>query len=471
MNPLTLPEIREALAPLLARDDLARCARVCKDWHASFLDFLWTSIDIDTEHSHSKGPSHCLLQRHRSLVRHLAYQGKISVEHEKMHFPALKTLYLHDPHYDRGTRRSSMDIIPRHAFTLTRLKLHGTKRNGCWAFPAGLSGLTCLSLMDIYVIPRSMEQIRSAFTQLETLELVRSGLSAYSKSLKGDWKMKDLTLASVRGMNLDEELELIRQCSLLKRLSWGSSQAFVRLPIGKFVQLVSANTWPELEELHLRNVEVSDEHLSLILNGMQHVLRLAISTCKEPSLQASAAFRPHYAWLKELNISITPRHNAALVVDVLKSCPRLEILKSPIILVDSIMDDVPWACEGSLKVLEVFFWIPSAKRDEQQKVLLQRLSKLSKLERLDLSSVFKCQQSLDIRLKKGLGQLSTLTRLRELAFRRTVQEMTIEDAEWMIEHWKNLKVVDGVPSLRDAARSIRVVEKFRQSGIEATCAS
>jgi hypothetical protein len=49
--------------------------------------------------------------------------------------------------------------------------------------------------------------------------------------------------------------------------------------------------------------------------------------------------------------------------------------------------------------------------------------------------------------------------------------MTIEDAEWMIEHWKNLKVVDGVPSLRDAARSIRVVEKFRQSGIEATCAS
>ncbi|KAI1295207.1 hypothetical protein EDD11_007955 [Mortierella claussenii] len=58
-------------------------------------------------------------------------------------------------------------------------------------------------------------------------------------------------------------------------------------------------------------------------------------------------------------------------------------------------------------------------------------------------SAIRAPGGLDLRLRSGLGQLSSLKKLRMLRFTGVEQRMTTEDVEWMLENWPELKVVQG----------------------------
>ncbi|KAG0229008.1 hypothetical protein B0O80DRAFT_463671 [Mortierella sp. GBAus27b] len=472
INPLDLPEIRVALAPFLTRNDLIRCVRVCTAWHASFSPILWSEIVVDADHDETPSPE--FLQRHHRSIKHLTHRGEVSDDHLSIHYPGLTTLQVISTRYDAAANNSAFSIIGNHP-TLTHVTLLGKTRNSYWTLPAGLFNLTTLKLTRINVLSQDRDTLQDLLSRLETLELNHSELIGYPTPrteehptrLKGYFKMRSLSLDSILGMDPKSQFELVLQCPNLKRLYWAVSKMYNTLPIEDFTQAVDAQWWSELECLQLIRSRASDPQLSIMISGIPQLLGLSI-TCSELADQARMALRRHFAWIKQLDISVIFVNNAAFVIEVLKFCPMLESLKANMVQTHYIMedDDAPWACEGSLKVLEVCFQVLYKEKEVQQSALLERLSKFSNLERLDLSNRQSSGLSLDFRLESGLGQLATLTRLKELAFGYTMQEMTAEDVQWMIHHWKDLKSVEGTLNVKDKIECGRMVAMFHEAGIE-----
>ncbi|KAG0218559.1 hypothetical protein BGX31_011572 [Mortierella sp. GBA43] len=64
---------------------------------------------------------------------------------------------------------------------------------------------------------------------------------------------------------------------------------------------------------------------------------------------------------------------------------------------------------------------------------------------------------LDFRLCVGLGMLSGLKLISQINVSGTAQRMGQEDIEWMIDHWKDLKRIDGVLNHEDEALNKRLV--------------
>ncbi|KAG0235863.1 hypothetical protein B0O80DRAFT_472927 [Mortierella sp. GBAus27b] len=458
---LILPAIREALAPSLTTHDRQQCVQVCRAWHTWFAPFLWRSITIDA--CSPSLPSTESLLRYRHSIECLAYHGRVPEDHLSIHYPALKKLHILSTQPDPLASDHGFGIVEQHP-TLTHVKLQSTEHNPFWVLPAGLPDLTTLSLSGIVVLSEDMDKMREMLSQLETLQLHHSLLLRYTTSLQGGWRMRELTLESVSGMAPAEQLEMVRQCSHLRRLSWGllANHPF---PIEEFAQALIANGWPELEDLQLLRSGASDQQLSLIISGMHRIVSLSIAYT-ELSVLARTALRPHFRWIRELDILMVFVNNEEFIFQVMKSCPRLERLRASTVQAHLMKDDAPWACEGSLKVLEVCFAVSFTERAEQQRILLDRLARFRKLERLDLSSWQGSELSLEFSLEKGLTALAALRRLKELSFERTVQEMTMEDIEWMISRWKNLKVVQGILRIGDRGESERMITRFREADVE-----
>lgn len=455
-NPLVLPELREALAPLLTTGDLARCARVCKDWHASFLPFLWKTIDLPSEHS--KHPPLESLQRHKDTVQHLVFHGEVLNRYLSTGFPALRILHLF------SARPNSFAMIRIHP-SLIHLEIRGTNTKTPWNLPADLSNLTSLSLDSIVVRSPDQNMVWNLFSKLESLTLSNSWLSKPPVPMVANWRMKDLVLKFVNGSTLEEQLKWMEYCILLKRLTWIPSKSLTGNPVNELVQSIADNTWPELEELNVPNFRATDLQVSLIIGGMGRVRCLSINF-SEPLGLVKTALRPHFSFLQRLEAMTTAGDNTSFILEILKSCPQLKSLRMGTVQVREILkDDAPWVCERSLKHLGVCFKVENHIAKPGQKVLLERLSRLCNLELLDLSSLTSLVQSLDLRLESGLEQLATLTRLEELTIVNTTQKMKKKDVEWMIQHWKNLKCIKGPLNGHDGVERQGMLARLGEAGI------
>jgi hypothetical protein len=463
-NPLVLPEIREALAPFLPCNDLARCIKVCKAWHASFISFLWRAIEVNAEHD--KLPSLQLLQRHCSSIESLVYHGRIPKDHLTMHYPALRTLLL--LHVDQECKED-MSIFLAHS-PLTHLELRRPRESIIfrWIIPTSLASLTTLRLTEISLLTLNIDGFWRLCSQLETMDLDRM-LLIFPNPPTTPWKMKDLSLTLIRGMTPLEQLSWISRCPDLRRLKWDTRPH--PFPRDDFVQSLMTNTWPKLEDLHLKRSGASDRQMSLIIGGMRRIIGLSVSRT-QVRVQAQAALRFHFPWLRRLNIVLNITETSEFIVEVLRSCPQLESLKADSISGDYFLDDAPWACERSLKTLEICFEISPTPwdKDRQQSAIVKRLMRLSSLERLDLTDpqtrTHGGPSGLEFRLERGLEQLATLTRLKEIVFYPKIEQLAMEDVEWMIKHWKNLKSVKGKLSLKDVSESLRLANKFSEAGID-----
>ncbi|KAK3810275.1 MAG: hypothetical protein J3Q66DRAFT_352675 [Benniella sp.] len=324
----------------------------------------------------------------------------------------------------------------------------------------------CLSLDRIDVRSQDNNMVWNLVSRLESLEIRRSTMPGLPKSLTGSWRMKELTLDSENDLAIKEQMRWMERCRHLKRLTWIPLYVSRGAAVEELTQSIAANTWPELEEFYSPNMKGSDQQLSFVIGRMRRVPALSIN-CDEPLDLVKTALWPHFAWLTKLEVTTTSGDNALFTLEVLKSCPKLQSLKMgtvPVQVRDMLNDDAPWVCEDSLKHLAVCFNVEEDISKAGQRILFERLSRLHKLEQLDLS----CKppvQSLDLRLEAGLEQLATLTRLEELTFRGTVQKMKVKDAEWMIEHWKSLKSVKGRMHSEDADEWGRMVTMLYGSRI------
>ncbi|KAK3810276.1 MAG: hypothetical protein J3Q66DRAFT_391399 [Benniella sp.] len=406
-NPLVLPEIGEALVPFLTTDDLTRCVRVCKGWHASLIPFLWKVVDVANDIA--KQPQVAALRRNIDYVRHLTYQGGVPKEHAILKFPALRKLHLSISwEHDFG-------IIVEHP-SLTHVTIHGAHAWVSWRPPDNLSNLTSLSLILLVVDTHYKDTVWNMFSRLESLELREVRMSGFPASATGSWKLKYMTLVSISGLEAKEQLRWLKYSPHLRRLTWEPMYKQTEDIVEEFTQSIVANAWPGLEELNIPRFRRSDRQMSLIIGGMQRVRGLSI-IYNQPFDSVKVALRPHFLWLWKLDAASISGNDSLFTIEILMSCPQLEILRMGIVHVrDMLADDAPWACESSLRHLDVCFKVEADASEAEKRVLLERLSRLHNLKQLDLSTRAFLVQSLDLRLESGLEQLATLTQLEELNF-------------------------------------------------------
>jgi len=472
ISPLVLPEIRESLAPFLTSDDLARCVRVCKAWHASFLPFLWGSIEVNADKKDSQ-PSLDFLQQHCDSIRRLVYHGKVPKDHIPLYYPVLRTLHLLQVKGTGHDYDPALEIITAHP-SLTHLRLQSVAPGAPishWILPTTMSSLNTLSLTGIVLVTKDMDSFWKLLLQLETLEMSYCGFPPGSFGApEGDWKLKSLSLVLNCGMSQEEQLTWIRQCTRLRRLQWRALCFPRQFPIEEFTQSVVEKTWPELEDLFLVRCGASDQQLSRIISGMRRVLGLSVTYGDFGEL-AMAALRPHFPWIRHLDLLRNYGSTKELTVEVLRSCPRLETLRANRIPAHAVVEGASWACEKTLKVLEVCFQVGAGRTGEEEderKGLLERLSRLVQLERLDISNQDESPMqvsSVVLSKEKGMGQLGRLRHLKEVCVEYTQQESTVEDVEWMIEQWQSLRRVEGTLHTADPLCSRALMGRLSQAGI------
>ncbi|KAF9344939.1 hypothetical protein BGX26_003733 [Mortierella sp. AD094] len=139
-----------------------------------------------------------------------------------------------------------------------------------------------------------------------------------------------------------------------------------------------------------------------------------------------------------------------MVQTIMSSCPSLEILDvncirgyylarlEPIesnngtgsVTTENIVLEKDWVCPG-LKSLTVNFTMTQYRDD---------------MEPEDPAGAERSLRHLDLRLKSnggGLDSLASLRKLEQLQFCSTFQQLSMDEVDWMLEHWPRLHTIYG----------------------------
>ncbi|KAG0195751.1 hypothetical protein BGX31_005860, partial [Mortierella sp. GBA43] len=177
------------------------------------------------------------------------------------------------------------------------------------------------------------------------------------------------------------------------------------------------------------------------------------------------------------------------VQEVLESCPMLEHIVAGMLNTEDIIQGRPWVCR-QLRKFEVPINSHEWDREREQNKysedeknlchqIFERLGQLNRLTSLNMGRN-PCHWSthqikltgLPFRLKMGLGYLSTLKNLEILEFHGSMK-VRIGDMEWMMQHWKNLRMITGDLTVKwtktrggePDERTTLVIETLRARGV------
>ncbi|KAK3810285.1 MAG: hypothetical protein J3Q66DRAFT_443804 [Benniella sp.] len=239
---------------------------------------------------------------------------------------------------------------------------------------------------------------------------------------------------------IERQLDWITQCPNLTSLDWRYSSD--DQPTSQFMGRFVPGTWPHLSRLSLQGIEFADAQLAQVIGAMQDLKSLSFQECEVGSCFLEA-LRHHSQTLRYLDITSCDVLTRSLIPGILASFPHLESLYIEHVMSQDIIDSPPWVCERSLKLLHIGISFSFLQDADYQRQVLQRISRLTNLKNLMLDCGLGDAKSLDLRLENGLDQLATLKKLEKLRLHLRMEPLSVRDAEWMINNWKNLKEVNG----------------------------
>ncbi|KAG0100330.1 hypothetical protein BGZ93_002199 [Podila epicladia] len=289
-------------------------------------------------------------------------------------------------------------------------------------------------------------------------------------------RIKSLHLKQLDGMSLLQQLRVFMKCPRLTRLAWEFELSEGRsFPAVAFCDAIVSQEWPHIVSLSLSPNCMTDQDLATVLCGLNSVTTLEVPRA-DIGPKASAAIKKHFPTLEKLHL-IPGKEGVdlgALSNAVLMRCPKLKSIKTEAMSVKELSDepDVAWICQG-LQHLEMRFDFSAVTGQTEQEVryrdlLLQQLGSLTQLQTLDISRwqphIATEEVALKLSLRHGLDALSGLTKLKNLNFLGSEQSWTMNEANWIMEHWKQLKEIKGECSPFLATRS-EVVHALRENGI------
>ncbi|KAF9355218.1 hypothetical protein BGX26_006836 [Mortierella sp. AD094] len=358
------------------------------------------------------------------------------------------------------------------------------------------SGLRSLRLENCELPYRHLATFWDVCERLEVLELHKVPFEPpYSYNVHGkafgpekrpEWNVPfsnllELTLDRSGPKNSLTQLEeIIRQASKLKKLSWNTEEG-AWVPIARFMYLFSGRTeyrhtpapqsvrhcvplaacsapcWPNLESLAMRNDNYHplyfqfEDYLAIVnMSKRLRVLDLPLSVMTSDIMEP--LLRLHSSTLTEIDLRRT-RVYKITGLEFFSSCPRLtKACLQYLSAKDFIGSDNHWECCDQLEELRVFISMDSTssqpdlmdqRNQDMSRAVFKQLGRLHKLKILDLTY----EQSepgwpLQFTKSMGLTSLSNLTELEMLVLQGD-QNMTPGDVNWILEHWKSLKEIDG----------------------------
>ncbi|KAI8352414.1 hypothetical protein B0O80DRAFT_499706 [Mortierella sp. GBAus27b] len=299
-------------------------------------------------------------------------------------------------------------------------------------------------------------------------------------------KLRELTL-DMNDVDSEYQLEqILLHCPLLQILVWRTARS--NSHVRRFCEYLAAQTWPCLDWIEIESGEgcTTDQEHALLLQSAPRPFRCLDANTRSLEEQTFNLYRDrgHFATLTKIDLresmalSLPPPPGSSVITvisrrvqEVLESCPALEHMVAVILNGQDIIQGKPWVCRR-LRKFEVMINMQlsdnSHTRDRKRKrfkytdedkrqcyQIFEQLGQLSQLTVLDMRLYWSRwirrsgikAISLPLRLRMGLGYLSTLRNLEVIGYHGS-QEIRVGDLEWMLQHWTKLQKIQGTLSVK-----------------------
>lgn len=473
LNPLDLPEVRAHIGQYLDQSSAHASLLVSRDWNASFADLIWREIIVRGVATHPGNPPLSLLARKTAFVRSLRFDFICSSEHLSAECDQLEHLVLqspalgiHDFHeLSEDIHTKFQELILRNERTLQSLKIYTPKpylSTRFWDTVLRCQNLASLCLNCTAIEWKCSWMFWKICSRVGSVEV--ANVRFHEAPVADDSspmpntpfrRIKSLHLKQLDGMSLIQQLEVFKKCPQLTRLWWEFDHSEGRsFPAKAFCESIVTGQWPHLHSLSLSPSCMTDQDLAIILGGLNSMTVLELPSANIGPL-ASVAIEKHFPTLEQLNLIPGQKgvDLAALSNMVLIRCGNLKSIKTEVMSLKELSEvpDVGWACQGLHHLEMRFDFSLLAGQPEQEAqyrdLLLQQLGSLTQLRTLDISRrqphIATKEVALRLSLNHGLHALSGLARLERLNFLGSEQRWTMNEANWIIEHWKQLKEIKG----------------------------
>lgn len=268
----------------------------------------------------------------------------------------------------------------------------------------------------------------------------------------------------------------------LKRIHW--NVAGVGFPVRMVLDAFAEGCWPELCELRIGDaMTCPDKEMAQILRSLPS-RRLTLFKPMNDTfgpLTNMCLKDMYFGHLTNLAFRDSSRCTSAMVQEVLTECVNLVELDAPYITVRDIAKATkPWGCRGLYR-LAVYIAKDGgeeAEAEEWEGKVFEQIGKMRRLRVLDLSrdpytigipgrtSSFLDLDSLDLRLGNSIDNSndssndnssngnswgrgndircwSSLLEMQIFSFESHGQKLGMDEARWMVEHWRELKCITG----------------------------
>ncbi|KAG0071740.1 hypothetical protein BGZ89_009614 [Linnemannia elongata] len=509
---IALPtEIISSITDYLDRKARLRLATTCRSLYQALLSQLWKAVYIQSDFPHFKFPFYgdrvdippdrpiiasARLELHAPLVQHLSLHGPFPQEYHNIVFPYLHILGLyldtsyHAPFNDsqatfdyaldtsmRAEQSHYRAALIRQNPTIKDIRMlicepqptadfwdaiSKTLTNPTRLIVAGLShteGETldafwkaCSLFEEIYFRAKNMDST-PFLSQLSFPRLSRISLQS--------------TVKFQMGFNTQSQLAWLRQCPCLTQLNW-TFDSF-GFPANEFAKALEQGTWPSLDDLSLERVGQQDHATATTLAHLPSLRSFRLRANNFGPLTFNTLRARLFDTVSVLDLADIDDFTSRMALDVLQECVHLEKFYGGIITAQDIDNEQrPWVCLGLKRLATIIV----SGAETSSKAAFEALSRLTKLEDLDLGmdelklyALPAGTRPLPWNLEHGLGQLSTLTKLRTVSLGDVVQAtLTNEDVEWTAENLLALEEVKGRLCL-DAGRQEKLASVLGRRGV------
>lgn len=303
-------------------------------------------------------------------------------------------------------------------------------------------------------------------------------------------------------------LEQVKKTSRgLRRLKWGLCD--IPLPVRMVLDAFAEECWPDLCELIIEDEVSSEEEVVKVLSTLpsRRLAVLDLSCCKGagefggPLIECLRGMG-YFNQLRELNVWRCDGMTSKMVQEILTECVHLVSLDARYIFVRDIATaSKGWGC---LKLERLVVRIAKQEGDEAgwEERVFGQVSRLRRMRVLDLErwwfrrdKQIMALKTLDYRLLTspvssetsrnntdsggdggcscGDGERihdircwSSLMQLRDFSFDSNRQTLGMEEALWMMDHWRDMVVVRGDFKGAEKDGTERIKRLFGERGIE-----
>jgi hypothetical protein len=387
------------------------------------------------------------LQRNARHIVRLRYYGEL---------PLLNALlpHLNQLEYLEATRYTDQvkQLLKQNTATLHSLILKGDPLipgdtiliDRLWSHLLDFTALRVVELSSAIISDYEGSKFGLICRRLTRLSLIDSKFIERPKSEVGFQQLRTLVLDRTF-IPKEDDPPLFELCPALEDFTWKSRSG--KLSISKFMNFLYAGRGEALSGLNLSGSHIPDSDLATIIRLLSGLTRFHASSSLFGFEATRAIVEKRQHQIQELVLLQCPNFGPTVAQEILRTCSRLRVFSAPAInAVD--MAQLQWSCIG-LEELDIC--IAGTRRlprliNSRHQGIYSQISVLANLRVLRLGEVTDMEEGpflIDLRVISGMGALSTLTQLEVLDCEKMKPVMEFFDLQWMILHWKNLRILVG----------------------------